>query len=207
MTRITSEYVPGKNGGNEGYSEIFHGIRISKGTPYIDIYNKTENLIYVLSLFLESEYKDIEEEDIKFLTWLRNSLFSINSFAYGLGLKDWCDKHIPPKEASEFLLRRINTIKTNKGDMKKEFIIYSTLLNLVRIKIRELEASFWALRDYVFENIRLNSESFKNSAKERFEKLGGFLNLLSYYVYWLEVTKSYPEWDVNNMSNFYLKDM
>jgi hypothetical protein len=204
MGRITSNYEPGQKGGNEGYSEIFHGARLSKGTPYIDIYNKTELVVFMLSLYLDEEKPNLAQVDLDFFVWLRKSLFSLNSFVYGVGMEEWTEKHLPDIKSIEYMKTRIEKIKIEKGDFKSEFIYYGSTLNAIRIRIRELECSFWRFRDFVMDKMALVSNLKLEAVTSRFNKMGEFLNLLSYYIYWLEVVDEHPQWEPTSLSNFEL---
>ena len=211
--RITSSHVSGR--GDFGYSDLAHGDRISKGSSLPKIYWEFDNFQHELTSFHHAENikcpKMIELEDLKFVEYLIQMTFAINSFLYGAGEEVWTDNYMFDSEAQEWMMNRIEYFKQKECNLlgvdkvSSEFIIPEGAINKLRLCVRSVESAFWSFRDDrtscfvdAFEEVVINldktGESFDKiyeliksyeKSRARFLQNGSFLNKLSSYFYWM----------------------
>ena len=220
--RLTDDHVSSK--GDCGYSDLALGKRISKGTNLPKIYLAFDNLQHSLSAFIEYNPTLVEPEDLQFFKFLLQNTFSSNSFIFGAGAEDWCDKFLFDPEALDWMVNRIEYFKEGskknlgKDSWESEFLVPKGFINKLRLKVREVEAAHWGFRDDLrktfletfeaeiektdslnLEPSRLHEKLKKYLVvRQRFNHQGSFLNKLSSYFFFLgfyEQTKTGAEFN------------
>lgn len=228
MNRITGLY--NKSKGDSGYSDLAIELdfsfdregnliikkesiaKISKGSSLTDFYISLEEFQHSISNFINFNPSLIEEEDLLFFKFLVQNSFAINSFIFGAGDQDWCDRYMFDPEAFDWVEKRIIYFQNRECEIlgikkiSSEFIVPQGYLNKLRLKCRHLEKSLWAFRDQVKQLFtkeygvlldRLDKEGLSENALESFNKKylkirerlnyqGGFLNRLSTYFYFCQ---------------------
>lgn len=169
--RITMDYREGK--GDLGLSNGVYNQSLSKNNIIFKLHSAIEELRVELSKLILNYKDNLGEDDLRFLTWLRNNTFSIGAFIY---LKGKTDRHNLPISALSFIKDRISTFKQDIGNAP-DFIIYDNPIGIdldnIRILVRNLES-------YITE---LDMSTFEN--KDNFILYKRFINRLSAYIFWL----------------------
>lgn len=198
MTRITANYIEGKNLGDLGYSNLLHGTEVSKSSHFGEVYSTIEWFQHGLMeyLFKDGDARVLSEEcrtslsleDINFLNWLHSTLFSLSSFCYRKGNSDPRFGLVLDEQPSTFLEKRIRELKKEEETLtgkpaSSEFVRQSGTLNKLRILCRDVERAYvgWFHEEaVVIKEMHLNPHILEHIL--RYQQ---FLNRLSTYFYWL----------------------
>jgi cob(I)alamin adenosyltransferase len=217
--RLTGKYLEGT--GDSGFSQL-SGIegRVSKGSFYTTFFSTLDDFQHSLSNFLTNNPEMVEEVDQQFIKYLLQLSFSINALIYS-GFEDdpktpecpnWCEKQLPGQDGYDFMKERIDYFKEQcaklqgleVGEIDSEFIVPSSYLNKLRLKVRRLESALWSYRDQrrSFFTSQIDSELFDidkysrdmssvyklvetwEVVRKRMSTLGTFLNRLSSFFFW-----------------------
>lgn len=207
--RLTDDHNSGR--GSCGYSDLALGKRVSKGSNLPKIYLAFDELQHSLSNFIDFNPNLIEAEDLQFFKFLLQNTFASNSFIFGAGSEDWCEKFLFDPEAFDWMITRIEYFKVGskknlgKDSWESEFIVPKGFINKLRLKVRAVEAAHWGFRDDLrkaflesFDAEIEKTDSLNLDPKKLYERLdkylvvrdrfnhqGSFLNKLSSYFFWL----------------------
>lgn len=197
--RITSRYKEGRSAGDLGYSALYVGGVVSKGSAFGAIYSSVEWLQHGIVKYLDNYHltlQQTEKEDRIFLDWLHQTLFALSAFCYCKGNNQGVDKetnkiiqygYTIPERALEFLEERVEIFKVNEEEFRSkpaatEFIVQKGTLNKLRIQVRDVERNYvaWFNEEEIIKESRLHPHVYEDIMSYQ-----AFLNRLSTYFYWL----------------------
>lgn len=184
--RIKTKYKAGS--GDDGYSLLMNGERISKAHPACNLYQSIEELQQTIGEFLIEE-KLYNEQISLVLKWLNQSLFSLSSFAF---CKGDTTRHQFPIEFLEYMDETIEILAEEVGGAP-DFITHSHVsllkLNKIRIASRKVESSYvgWNQSEEMNKYLRSRPDLI-----EGIQKHSLILNRLSTYFFW--VTRKQGLW-------------
>jgi len=210
MDRVTDKHKHGR--GDQGYSDLALGQRISKGSSLPLNYWGFDKLQHSLSNFILYNPSLAEETDLQYIKYLLQMTFCINSVLYGANEPDWVERFFFDPACLDFMIERINYFQEqerqilNLDSISSEFVILQGHINSIRLNVRRVEIAWWQYRDlrreyYVKkignlieeldshnkdpETVKQELNFYIDVVRERFNSQGSILNKLSSYFYWM----------------------
>lgn len=137
--------------GDKMSSALIEGLRLRKSHKVFQIYGAQERVCNTLSLFKCRYGHELEEEDLRIITWLIRNLNCLGGFCYTKG-KD--PNFVFPESFLDKLDERIHDVFQPATNDCLDFLIHDEeafiLLDRCRVEVRDLERAFAIWYDVLF---------------------------------------------------------